>query len=850
MLNASPETTDFRQKGTNLLIRVLCFCLLSLAAATGSSFIFGASVFVSGYLLIGTLILVPSLFMVYQGYFRLVSYFLCAVVLLIGWHAIVFEVGTIETPVISLFILIFPLSLLVLNKVEAFLIISTMYLSIVALYLLEQNGFMAVPVQTHFGDLVVILLILSLMGFAYYFTWRWGMLNKEFALKAAESQYKRLYDNIPIGLYRTTPNGRQLRANRALWELEGYSSEKESLEDSFDIGREWYVDKNRRSEFIHEIEKNGSAINFESQIYHRKTGEKIWISETAYPALNKNGELLFYEGSVQDITQRKRAEAKINERAKELDQLSKNYRSVTNTAKDLILSATVTGKVLSVNYALKHIFGYEPEELIGGNVEMLIEPSELGGYRRKIEKALEKSSDVPRQSGFQVTGVHKDGTEVLTELTISSWKNSEGELVITAVIRDVTRREKTAEFLNQMQRLDSLGLLAGGIAHDFNNLLVAILGQTSVALHKLPEDDAARGNLLKAKAAGLQAADLCRQLLAYSGKGHFEIHPINLNDLIVENVSLHKLAISDLVELETSYDQNLPLIMGDRSQIQQVIMNLLLNAADATGNQPGKITLSTEFKKVGRKDSLLWTRSGKPLKPGAYVVLHVRDSGEGMDRGTLERIFEPFYTTKDAGNGLGLSAVQGIVRGHEGSLLVRSELNRGTVFSIYFPITISGLSESNGEGHPTNQLINVERNVNEIKEAVDLPEKQLEILEKPKHILIVDDQDDVRRTFRDMLRVFGYEVTEAGNGREAVQKFELSDEDIHLVLLDYNMPIMNGKQVLEKLRAINPDLPIIMCSGYADGVLPGKNEYKKEVGFLTKPFSPTELQQMVKKHIG
>ncbi|MFT5193836.1 MAG: two-component system cell cycle sensor histidine kinase/response regulator CckA, partial [Candidatus Promineifilaceae bacterium] len=693
MLNTPSGNSGYEQRGLPLFKKLLQATFVCLGVFIILAVVLEAESYLISSLAIAFVSIPIFLLLTRLGYIRLVSYLLCALIIGLTWHGIFTRVGTIKTPVVTLLTLVVPLTLFFFNRLESIAVITGVTLSIVVLYVMEQNEILGYGVQSNLTDLFVIILIIVLLSLSFYFILRWGMLQREIALENIGSQYKRLYDNIPIGLYRTTTDGRQLKANRAMWQLEGYLSEEESLADVFDIGREWYVDSNRRSEFANEIERNGRVVNFESQIYHRKTGEKIWVSESAFPVFDDQGTLLFYEGSVQDITHRKWTESKNLERAIQLKQLSDDYRSVTNTARDVILRTDSLGLITFANPATSKLFGYHPNELLGESVELLIDERDRGSFWRKITRRVKNPLNDLTSSGVQVRGVRKNGEKILTEITLSDWVDSKGNIIYTGIVRDVTDREKTAEFLNHMQRLDSLGLLAGGIAHDFNNLLVSILGQTSVALRKLPEDSLVLDNLLKVKTAGLRAAELCGQLLAYSGKGHFEIQSINLNELIVENINLHQIAIADTIELKTKFDNHLPLILGDRAQVQQVIMNLLINAADAIENEDGKISLSTEYRLIGGRDSLLWTRSGTPLKPGQYAVLHVTDNGRGMDKETLERIFEPFFTTKAKGNGLGLSAVQGIVRGHKGSMLVHSN-SRGTTFSIYFPIEKANPSES------------------------------------------------------------------------------------------------------------------------------------------------------------
>ncbi len=580
--------------------------------------------------------------------------------------------------------LILPFWLIVFSEKEAFFVSLLIYIYLFGYYLLEQRGTFGEPVSG-VTELLDILIIFSLFSASFYYLVQTGNQTQRRRADILEDEYKRLYDNLPIGLYRTTLDGVQLRANRAMWEFEGYSSEEESVADVIDIDSDWYVEKGRREEFIRCIEEDGQVVNFESEIYIKKLNKHLWISESAYPVLDGDGNILYFEGSLQDITARKQAERAMADNSAELEKLSNDLQNITNSARDVILRSDQNGVINFANSATEKVFGYKSEELIGKNVEILVKEDQRHAFWRQIQRDISKFRKQNTPSVLSTIGLNKDGTELITEMSLSVLQEENGEISYLGIIRDVTEKAKTAEFLSHMQRLDSLGLLAGGIAHDFNNLLTAILGQTSLAMRKLPDDSNILPHLEKARHASNQAAALCRQLLAYSGKGHLQIEALDFNALIQENLELHRVAIPRKVEFEVVLDPNLPLFLGDPSQMQQIILNLLLNAVDALDSQPGKISIQTESRLVYSKDSLIWTHSGRSLEPGDYAAIHVSDTGVGMEPEMLSKIFDPFFTTKEQGNGLGLAGVQGIVRGHNGSILVHSTVNRGTTFSIYFP---------------------------------------------------------------------------------------------------------------------------------------------------------------------
>ncbi len=625
------------------------------------------------------------IFLLKYKYLRMAGFVLSAV----AFSAVFFNTVWLRYPINNAthvaLALIIPFWLIVFSEKEAFLVSLLIYFYLFGYYFLEQQGYFGEPISG-ITELMDILIIFSLFSASFYYLVQTGNQTQRQRADVLENEYKRLYDNLPIALYRTTLEGVQIRANRPMWELEGYTSEAEAVADVIDIDNDWYVDPDRRKEFIRRIQEDGQVVNFESQIHISRLEKYLWISESAYPVFDGQGNILYFEGSIQDITARKQAERAMIEKSAELEQMTADLQNITNSARDVILRADKQGKINFANSAVEKIFGYTPEELIGKNVQILVTPAHRPIFWRQIQRdiaTIKKTNTEP--SVLSTVGITKDGTEVITDMILSALEDENGEISYLGIIRDVTEKAKTAEFLSHMQRLDSLGLLAGGIAHDFNNLLTAILGQTTLAMRKLPDDSEVQSNLEKAKHAANQAAALCRQLLAYSGKGHLQIESIDLNGLLQENVELHKIAVPKDVEFSVQLDPNLPSFLGDPSQMQQVILNLLLNAVDSLENQAGKIEIQTEARLVYAKDSLIWTHSGRSLDPGDYAALHITDTGVGIKPDMLEKIFDPFFTTKEDGNGLGLAGVQGIVRGHNGSILVHSTPNKGTTFSVYFP---------------------------------------------------------------------------------------------------------------------------------------------------------------------
>ena len=386
-------------------------------------------------------------------------------------------------------------------------------------------------------------------------------------------------------------------------------------------------------------------------------------------------------------------------------------------------------------------------------------------------------------------------------------------------------QKRVEEALRQAQKLESLGLLAGGIAHDFNNLLVAILGQTSLALELLPAESPARTHVEKAVNAARSATDLTRQLLAYCGRGQFRVVPINLNTLIQDNLHLLKVALPQNVWLRSRLTEPLPFIDGDVGQLQQVVMNLIINAAEAIGANPGVVLVTSSTFYVTPTDDRLWQYTGAALAPGPYVTLAVQDNGSGMDAATMSRAFDLFFTTKLAGRGLGLTAVLGIVRGHKGGLRVDSEVGKGTTFTLFFPISAAQTTQ------PTRS---------ETVRATGITHGL---------VLVIDDEALVREAVTDILEAEGLMVLAAADGESGLAVYRARQRDIRLVLLDLSMPGLSGVDTFHALRQLNPAVSVILSSGYHQDEATHPFVGQGLTGFLQKPYDVEALVQAIRRHL-
>jgi two-component system, cell cycle sensor histidine kinase and response regulator CckA len=394
--------------------------------------------------------------------------------------------------------------------------------------------------------------------------------------------------------------------------------------------------------------------------------------------------------------------------------------------------------------------------------------------------------------------------------------------------REITERKKAEaervameRKLLETQKLESLGVLAGGIAHDFNNLLTGIVGNAGLVRLELPPDSPTAAHIRQIESAALRAAELCQQLLAYAGKGRFLVESLDLNELIEGTLSLLRLSVGKQAHLQLELGHALPAVMADATQIRQIVMNLVINAADAIGAQPGVITLRSGSRYVHTNELSAWA-ADPGLPEGEYVFLEIGDTGCGMPPETLRRMFEPFFTTKFAGRGLGLAAVLGIVRGHRGALKVTSELGRGSAFTLFLPAA----------GAP----LEIGSDVRSAPAA----------WQHSGTVLVVDDEECVRTVTEYVIATFGFDTVAAENGEAALATFAAEPDRFVFVLLDLIMPGLSGQQVLTQLRRIRPDQRVLMVSGYSENDSASPFGSDGRTAFLQKPFTREVLERKLR----
>ena len=495
-------------------------------------------------------------------------------------------------------------------------------------------------------------------------------------------------------------------------------------------------------------------------------------------------------------------------------------RTIIDAEPECVKIVAPDGRLLEMNPAgLAMIETDAIESVRDRSVYPLLAPEHRAQFRAMHERVL-RGEDA--QLEFDIIGLK--GTRRSMDTHAVPLRDAHGAIIgQLAVTRDITERKRAAlesellhRKLQETQKLESLGILAGGIAHDFNNLLTGVLGHASLAKLDLPSGNPALENIDQIEHAARRAAELCRQMLAYSGKGRFVIQRLDLNQIVEDTTHLLQISVSKHCVLRTNLTHPLPAISADATQVRQIIMNLVINASEAIGARSGVIALNTG---VVRADaSYLQTLRFTPdIPPGDYVFIEVSDNGNGMDEATLRQIFDPFFTTKFTGRGLGLAAVLGIMRGHHGGVKVYSEPGRGTTFKMLFPC-VAGAAD-----------------------ALNLPPTAQEAWRGHGTILVVDDEETVRAVAARMLEALGFGVVLAEHGRDGFDKFRLEPDRYTLVLLDLTMPHMDGQETFRQLRLLRPETKILLMSGFNQQEAVSYFTGKGLAGFVQKPFELATL---------
>jgi PAS domain S-box-containing protein len=620
------------------------------------------------------------------------------------------------------------------------------------------------------------------------------------------AELEHIYHTAPVGLCLIGADLRYLRINERLAAMNGLPAGEH-------LGRTvWEVMPEAARFFapllLRIIESGRPVLDWQFRTDTSAAGGPRDLLASYYPVKAASGKTVGVAGAVQEITELKRVERALRES-------EQRFRALIENSADGFVLLDAHGKLL---YSGPPILGYESQELRSRSLIELVHPDDRAGLAGAFAAFRERPGAVAT-SEYRLR--HKDGSWRWIEAVS---KNLLGDRVIAGIVvnyRDVTERKRLEEQLRETQKLESIGVLAGGVAHDFNNLLTGVLGNATLVLDVLGPDHAARSHVEEVIKASDSAAHLTRQLLAYSGKGRFVIQPVDLSDLTREMTTLVRTSIPRTVELRLDLAAGLPAVEGDRGQLQQLIMNLVINGAESIPqNQSGWLAVTTSVRWID-EESGRGGIGGAGIEPGLYVVLEVRDSGCGMDQETQSKIFDPFFTTKFSGRGLGLSAAMGIVRGHKGAIKVHSAPGEGTTFQVLLPASVRPATKPGAQAGRTD-------------------------LRGTGTILVADDEALVRRTAKSALERQGYRVLLAENGREAMDVLRGAGAEVSLVLLDLTMPLLGGEAALRELRSVRPEVKILLSSGFNEAEAIQRFAGQRLSGFIQKPYTAAQLAEKIK----
>ena len=628
----------------------------------------------------------------------------------------------------------------------------------------------------------------------------------EEALRENEKKYRLLFENSGAAVFYYDTDGKLLLLNRrGARNLGGTKKDLtgKSLHEIFPGTADVHINR------INQVMERGRGATFED-LLDLPTG-KIWVSSSIYPVKDEDGNVEGVQITSYDITERKLAE-------EELFQSEKRFREMADLLPTIVCEIDTENRLTYTNRMGLETFGYSRADLSAGLfLTDLLHPDD----REKVISGIGQTPQKTKQGPAEYRFLRKDGSEVIGLTDSAPLYKDDVVVGIRLSITDTTERKKLESQLQHAQKMEAIGTLAGGIAHNFNNLLMAITGNISLMSLETHPDHASYKYLKNIRQAAQSGARLTKQLLGYARGGKYEVKPLNLNTIVRSACEVFSLTHKNIM-VHTDLNDHLFEIKADRSQIEQVLLNLQINAAEAMP-EGGHLYLKT----ANVSHTSIESDSFK-ARPGDYVLMEVTDTGAGMDKKTLSRIFHPFFSTKGLARstGLGLASVYGIIKNHDGYIDVRSSQGQGTAFFVYLPASGTAFGEQS------------------MKMIDDAEEKET------RTILLVDDEDMVRDVGVHLFQSLGYSVLEAANGMEAVDIYKKNSGRINLVFLDIVMPGMSGGDTYDRIKEVNPNVKVLLSSGY------GIDDQAVEIldrgadSFIQKPFSLEDLSQKIKEIMG
>ena len=653
--------------------------------------------------------------------------------------------------------------------------------------------------------------------------------ESQLALQKSEAKYRHLFENCPLGIFRTTMDGRFLAVNLEMTRILGCDTPEQVLREYTDLANQFYVNPNQRLEFISLLKENRAVDNFEFEAVNKR-GEKLLISMNAKltPAddLDKENETTVIDGFAIDMTVRKRAEEELYQTNAILQ------AAMDQSPAGIAIADAPDGRLRYVNEAGLNIRGGSQQTVVNNvgldeyvaSWQLLdLDGRPLLAEEVPLARAIQFGETCRREFIIR----RSDTDDRIVQANAAPIRNKDGVVKAAIVVfTDITERKKSEEAqktlqiqLQHAQKMEAIGTLAGGIAHDFNNILGAILGYAEMARDDCLGQPRVVSDLDQVIKAGHRAKELIKQILTFSRQEETQSIPLQPSTIIRETIKMLRSSLPTTIAIKQDINSNTSLILADPTQIHQILINLSTNAFHAMEERGGTLTISLKNRELSQQDLI----GIGHCQTGKYVQISIADNGSGMSKEVQEKMFEPYFTTKviGKGTGLGLAIVHGIVKSYGGFISFDSQIGKGTVFQIFIPA--------------------LEKDAAYITDPIERPPVGVE------RVLFIDDESTLAEMAETMLTRLGYAVTIQTSSLEALQTFVNNPDDFDLVITDHTMPGMTGMDLARRMLQIRPQLPIILCTGYSSQISEEKALLAGIKGFALKPLTKSEIAKMIRK---